>query len=431
MVAAACGAGAGQDTNPAGGAGGGRALPPARVTLFIHWGGQHQAAGQQKALDAFQQENPGVTVEMITGAATAEKIVTAVTAGSPPDLVSQSAGRLLPLALKNTWRPLEDLLKSSAVVKREHYSDVQLQLFTWKGRLYGVPAFEHSGLHALAYNAQHFREVGLDPARPPRTSEELFRAHEQLTAVQDGALQRLGLDPRDAAGVGYGTWAAQWNARWWNPDTLTLTLNTPALVDAHTHILSYYRPQERARQIAEFRKRYTTWTDDRAGIALGSQSMQLNGYFAPGELKSLPVKPEQMGYSWFPNPRAEKVAIAQGWSGCIPASAKLADHGWRLLEFFASVTGGQIMFDTIGWLNGSRQFLKEGKFDSVPDLRFYLEMPSKADRHEAGYATPIQGEIDQEYNRGMASVLEGQQTPKAMLDDLQARMKQRLDEALR
>ena len=84
---------------------------------------------------------------------------------------------MLPLALKNTWRPLEDLLKGSAVVKRENYSDVQLKLFTWKGKLYGIPAFEHSGLPALAYNAQHFQEVGLDPAKPPRTPEELFRAH--------------------------------------------------------------------------------------------------------------------------------------------------------------------------------------------------------------------------------------------------------------
>ena len=433
LVTAACGAsaGAGRLADAGAGAGGRRALPPAKVTLFIHWGGQHQAAGQQKTLDAFQQEHPGVTVEMITGAATAEKIVTAVTAGSPPDLVSQSAGRLLPLAIKHTWRPMDDLLKGSAVVKREHYSDVQLKLFTWKGKLYGIPAFEHSGLPALAYNVQHFQEVGLDPAKPPRTPEELFRAHERLTTVQGGMLQRLGPDPRDASGGGYGTWAAQWNAKWWNPDTLTLALNTPAAVDAHTYILSYYRPQERARHISEFRKLYTMWTNDKAGIALGTQSMQLNGYFAPGELKNLPVKPERMGYSWFPNPKAEKVAIAQGWSGCIPASAKLVDHGWRLLEFFASVKGGQIMFDTIGWLNGSKQFLKEGKFDSVPDLKFYLEMAGKADRQEAGYATPIQGEMDEEYTKGMTAVLEGQQTVKAMLDDLQARMKQRLDEALR
>ena len=58
-------------------------------------------------------------------------------------------------------------------------------------------------------------------------------------------------------------------------------------------------------------------------------------------------------------------------------------------------------------------------------------MPSRADRQEAGYATPIQGELDDEYNKGMAAVIEGKQTVKAMLDDLQVRMKQRLDEALR
>ena len=104
---------------------------------------------------------------MVTGGSAADKIVTAITGGTPPDLVTQSAGRLLPLALKSTWRPLEDLLKSSSVVKREHYSDVQLKLFTWKGKLYGIPGFEHSGLPALAYNVAHYQEVGLDPGPAP------------------------------------------------------------------------------------------------------------------------------------------------------------------------------------------------------------------------------------------------------------------------
>ena len=172
------------------------------------------------------------------------------------------------------------------------------------------------------------------------------------------------------------------------------------------------------------------WTQGKSGITLSTQSMQLNGYFAPGELKILPERPASMGYSWYPNPKGEKVAIAQGWSGCIPAAAKLPEHGWRLLEFFASVKGGQIMFDTIGWLNGSRQLLKEGKFDAVPDLKFYLEMPAKADRQEAGYATPIQGDLDTEYNKGMTAVIDGQLSVKAMLDDLQARMKPLLQQTL-
>ncbi|HET6346284.1 MAG TPA: extracellular solute-binding protein, partial [Myxococcota bacterium] len=365
-----------------------KGLAPARITFFTHWGAQHHVDGQQKTLAAFEAENPGLTVEMITGGSAAEKIVTAITGGTPPDLVTQSAGRLLPLALKSTWRPLEDLLKSSQAVRRDHYSDVQLKLFTWKGKLYGIPGFEHSGLPALAFNAAHFQEVGLDPARPPRTPEELYRAHERLTVVQGGALRRLGLDPRDASGGGYGTWAAQWNAPWWNPDTLNLELNTPAAVNAHEHILTYFRPQERAAQIAEFRKEYLMWTQARSGITLSTQSMQLNGYFTPGELKVLPERPAAMGYAWYPNPKGERVAIAQGWSGCIPAASKLPEHGWRLQEFFASTRGGQIMFDTIGWLNGSKQFLKDGTFDAVPDLKFYLEMPARAERYEAGYATP-------------------------------------------
>ena len=57
-------------------------------------------------------------------------------------------------------------------------------------------------------------------------------------------------------------------------------------------------------------------------------------------------------------------------------------------------------------------------------------MPAAADRQEAGYATPIQGELDAEYNKGMTAVIEGQLGVRAMLDDLQARMKSLLQQTL-
>jgi len=417
---------------PEAGAGGGArsALAPAKIVFFTNWGAQHQAAGQQQTLDAFQARNPGVTVEMTAGAAGAEKIISSIAAGAAPDLVSQSPGLLIPLAMKSTWRPLEDLLKSSPAVKREHYAEPQLKLLSWKGRLYGIPAFEHFGGYALSFNAAHYQEVGLDPAQPPATPDDLLKAHERLTRVDGGGVARLGLDPRDAAGGNYGFWAYEWGAPWWDPDTLKLQLNHPTAVEANEFVASFYR-QGRGPQIAEFRKQYPMWTAPASGIVVGSQSMQLTGYYQPGELRALPEKPARMGYTWWPNPKREKVYLAQGWSGAIPTETKQADHAWRLLEFFTSTAAGQIMFDTIGWLNGSRQFLKEGKFDAVPDLRFFLEMPARADRTAGNYVTPIQGEIDAEYGKGITAVIAGQTGVKAMLDDLQTRMQQRLDEVLR
>ncbi|HEV2126214.1 MAG TPA: hypothetical protein VGW38_25955 [Chloroflexota bacterium] len=412
------------------GASGRKALPPAKITFFTHWGGTHHLEGQNKAIETFQQDHPDMTVEMVTRAATAEKIITAITGGTPPDLVAQSPARLIPLALKGTWRPLEEFMRTSPVVKRENYHDLQLKIFTWKGKLLAIPAFEHFGGSALSYNMAHFEEAGLNPQTPPRTPEELMKAHEKITKVEGGQITRLGIDPRDAAGGNYTNWANTWGVKWWDPDALKLELNHPLMVEAHTFIASFYR-QERAAQIAEFRKQYATWTNAKAGIVLGTQSMQLTGYYHPGELANLPVKPERMGYTWWPNPKAQKVYVAQGWGGTIPVEAKLPDHGWRLLEFFAGVKGGQIMFDTIGWLNGSKQFLKEGKFDKVPNLKFFQEMPAKADVTAGGFATPIQDEIDKEYGAGMAAVIKGEMTPKVMLDDLHARMKQRLEETLR
>jgi ABC-type glycerol-3-phosphate transport system substrate-binding protein len=407
-----------------------KTLPPATLSMFSNWGGQNQRAAQEQALGLFQQEHPGVTVELTTGAANADKVLSAITAGVPPHLVTQNPQRLIPLAGKGTWRPLEDLLKASSVVKREHYADAQLKLFTWKGRLYGIPAFEHFGGYALSYNIQHFQESGLDPARPPVLPADLLQAHERLTQVEGGAIRRLGLDPRDAAGGTLTFWSYVWGAPWWDPDTLKLQLNHPTVVELNEHIASYYR-QDRAAQIAEFRKQFPMWTAPNSGIALGTQSMQITGYYQPGELRALPQKPERMGYTWWPNPKREKVYVAQGWSGAIPAQTQQVDHAWRLVEHFTTTRAGQIMFDGIGWLNGSKQLLKEGTFDSVPALRFFLDMPAKADRTVGNYTTPIQSEIDAEYGKGMDAVAAGRMNVKTMLDDLQARMREQLDQFLR
>ncbi len=141
--------GANRTTEPAGAR---KTLPPATLAMFSNWGGQTQRAAQEQALALFQQENPGVTVELTTGAANADKVLSAITAGVPPHLVTQNPQRLIPLAGKGTWRPLEDFVKTSSVVKKENYADAQFKLFTWKGKLYGVPGFEHFGGYALSYN---------------------------------------------------------------------------------------------------------------------------------------------------------------------------------------------------------------------------------------------------------------------------------------
>src|ERR671933_2964220 len=81
VLLAACGA-AGSTTKGAADAGAARKLlAPATLQMFSNWGNPTQRAAQEQALALFQQENPGVTVELTTGAAGADKVLSAITAG--------------------------------------------------------------------------------------------------------------------------------------------------------------------------------------------------------------------------------------------------------------------------------------------------------------------------------------------------------------
>jgi hypothetical protein len=125
------------------------------------------------------------------------------------------------------------------------------------------------------------------------------------------------------------------------------------------------------------------------------------------------------------------VAFVTGWNAGLPKEARYPEHDRRLLEAFASVLGGQIMFDAFGSVNGSKTFLKDGDFSHVPDLEFFQEMLGSASRTRATLATPIQGDSDGELGKGVTDVSDGTVTPRAMLDDLQARTRPLLAQALR
>src|SRR5712675_627275 len=61
------------------------------------------------------------------------------------------------------------------------------------GELYGVPF--HNSTPLLYYNVEHFKEAGLDPAKPPRTWPELVDAGKKLTkGARYGFLMPAGYD---------------------------------------------------------------------------------------------------------------------------------------------------------------------------------------------------------------------------------------------
>src|SRR3984893_19186399 len=106
----------------------------------------------------------------------------AARAASPPSVVLMSANFNVDLKLSGDIIALEPMLKADETTRDDYLKDFWPALHanaTVDRALYGVPF--HNSTPLLYYNIEHFKEAGLDPAKPPRTWAEFVDGAKKLT----------------------------------------------------------------------------------------------------------------------------------------------------------------------------------------------------------------------------------------------------------
>ncbi|HEX2033656.1 MAG TPA: extracellular solute-binding protein [Chloroflexota bacterium] len=177
------------------GGGAGHGTTPATVTMWHIWDG-NRTAPFQKALDTLSEQRPHLRVDPTvfnTSAETEQKIVAAVAAGTPPDVLMNNQNIFVDLAGSGAFVALDERLKAARLSAGEWYEGAY-QSSVWHGKLYGFPAV-NSGPRLLYYNKSILGEAGLDPGRPPQTWLELQRASQQVTRLEGDSFARTGWNP--------------------------------------------------------------------------------------------------------------------------------------------------------------------------------------------------------------------------------------------
>ncbi len=174
-------------------------------------------------LERFEEEHPGIRIQaqyIPSGDALVQKLITSVRSNTAPDISWIHADFI------------EDLVRADAIYPMAHFIDGEdgladsvladiypslRQYSSWKGELYSLP-MEATNL-ALLYNKDLFREVGLDPERPPQTWDELLEYSRRLTldTNNDGRNERIGfITPIYPATSPNGPWMVwQWTPFIW------------------------------------------------------------------------------------------------------------------------------------------------------------------------------------------------------------------------
>lgn len=179
----------------------------------------------------FNAQHPRIHVEVLHNAQLEQKLLTAVAGNVAPDVAIFDRFRISGLAHRGALEPLDESA-ARAGIARDDFFPVCWDECVYDGRLYGVPY--NTDVRVLYYNKAMFRQVGLDPERPPRTWKELREYSEKLTLRKpDGSLERVGFVPY----LNFGnTWlylfAWQKNAQIVSPDGRTALLDAPEMVEA-------------------------------------------------------------------------------------------------------------------------------------------------------------------------------------------------------
>ncbi|MGI6368773.1 MAG: ABC transporter substrate-binding protein [Anaerolineae bacterium] len=293
----------------------------------------NESIGEEKGIQAKIE-----FVAQTGGTQASEKFMTAIVGGTPPDCYWFDRFLTAAWAGQGLFMALDDYMEANNWDK-EDFIPLAINEATLCGKMYALAIF--TDCTQFFWRKDHFREVGLDPDRPPQNRDEMDEYAELLTKRRpDGSYERLGLIPR---GIHYG-WAYCYlgtptkplGQNFWNFETNKAACDDPAIVECVKWMKSYSDKYD-VEMVDAFRSGFGGNETDPFG--LGLVSMQRNGdwmlstydrYFPDIEFGTARV-PIPGGLS--------ESACGGGWAMVIPKGSPNPDAAWELSNYITSKDG--------------------------------------------------------------------------------------------
>jgi multiple sugar transport system substrate-binding protein len=200
--------------------------------------------------------------------------IAAVAAGSGmPDVIVEDRPQLVQRAADQIDISLGDL------AKRDGIDGSNLWPFTWNeatvdGVPYGIP-FE-TDVRVLYWNKQAFKEVGLDPEKPPKTWDDLWAYADKLDKKNDdGTYARVAFNP-DFGNAGWNLWARTNGAEYLQNGKLVV--NDPKVVETMDWIKKWYDRYGGYDKVQAFRGTFGAPPNDAFMSGKVAMIVDINGY---------------------------------------------------------------------------------------------------------------------------------------------------------
>ena len=360
-----------------------------------------EADAMRRVVDDFNASQDRIYVDFSSVSQIDRKFMLATAGGVPPDVAGIWAVSLPVYAENNALTPL-DKLAADAGVKRADYLDVYWQLCSHRDHLWALPSSPASV--GLVWNKKMFRDVGLDPERPPRSIAELEEFNAKIARNRpDGRLESIGFLPEEP-----GWWNAMWGY-WWGASLWDrqrkVTVDSPENVAAYRWLQSY---PERfgADNLLAFKDGFGNFASPQNPFLSGRLAIELQGVWIYNFIKTYAAPDFEWGVAPFPSADPDHqppFGLVETDILVIPAGAKHPHESFEFLRYVNSQKPmekfclGQLKFTPLKAV--SPGFLEN---HPNPHIKEFLALAQDPNAHYAprlatwtGYASDMRNAVSQ------------------------------------
>ena len=384
------------------------------ISIWHPWGGV-QKEKFERVVEAFNACHPKLKVKPLftpNDLANNQKFFTAVAANRPPDAVFVDGQQTAAWAEQGALEPLDKRLAKAGIKPKDYFAPCWDQNH-YKGRVWALTYCADPNF-ALVWNKKVFREVGLDPDKPPLTIEDLNRFNDRCTKVERGKIVRMGMIPWAQYGPANSifTWGWAFGGDFYDPKTGRVTAENPRVVKAMEWMTTWAKKYDVTRVNAfssgfGSREQNPLYTGQVAMTLLHISGLEEIKQYAPNLDYGLGCIPA-------PTDGERHSSWVGGWCMAIPKGSRRADEAWEFISWCCRDPKGTAAAGRIQGLFPG--YVKSPYFDTIkgkPGYGQFLEIMKEC-RHQRP-VMPAQAFYMTALGRAVDFAIYGRMTPKEAL----------------
>lgn len=385
------------------------------ISLWHPWGGLPKDQ-LLRVVAEFNRTHKDLQVQPLftpTDIGSNQKFFTAVAAKKAPDVIFVDGTQTASWAEQGALIPLDEYIRRDGVKQSDYFQPCWAQNF-YKNRVWALTYCADPNF-ALVWNKKTFREVGLDPEKPPTTIEELDRYNERLTKIVNGKIVRIGIIPwgQYSGANSLFTWGWAFKGKFFDPKTNKITANDPNVLKAFEWMVSYAKKYD-VTKISAFSSGFGSRDQD--PLYTGQVAMKCLYVAGIEDIKKYaPNLDYGIGYIPAPTGGEKHSSWVGGWCLGIPKGCKHPKAAWEFIKWCChSKEGTSAVGNNQGLFPGYMASPYMEKVRTKPGYGQFLRILEEC-RHQRP-VMPAQTFYMGALDRAIEYAVYGRMTPKQALD---------------